>query len=291
MSEKAAETQASGGITSGIQKDTIVSKTIAYIWRQLPAWRDDPNRRDEHSENQLNLQLVKFLDAHALSEFSMVPFNHQEYQSGRRSVDLSASPVEPITIGASLHTIYDPILVIEGKRLPAPSPDREREYVSGGKDNVSGGIQRFKLGLHGSDHNIVAMVGYVQERSLTQWHRQINDWIVKFEQGILEDICVWNADEKLDLFEEDSLNGIASSRSVHSRVGSIKSSRIAIHHLWIEMNLNKHEHKGPAGYLVYYVFCLSLGIFAGILVFVQGTEDVGFRCALPDLPTENKPLV
>ncbi len=246
MSEKTAAAQTKGGITSGIQKGTLVSKTIAYIVRQLPAWRDDPNRRDAQSENQLNLQLVKYLDAHARSEFPMVRFDHQENQSGRRSVDISVSPVEPITIDARLHTIYDTILVIEGKRLPAPSLDREKEYVSGGKDKVSGGIQRFKLGLHGGDHNIVALVGYVQKCSLSQWHSQINDWIAKFAQGVFEDTCHWSDGEKLDTFEEDSLNGVAISKSVHSRVGSVKGKRLALHHLWIEMNLNKHKNQGTA---------------------------------------------
>jgi hypothetical protein len=246
MRRKAAEAQTRGSVTSGIQRDALVSKTIAYISRQLPAWRDDPNRSDEQAENQLNLQLVKFLDAHARSEFPMVRFDHEEYQSGRRSLDISASPIETIIIDARLHTIYDPILVIEGKRLPAPSPNREKEYVSGGKDNISGGIQRFKLGLHGGDYNIVAMVGYVQERSLNQWYKQINDWIAKFEQGIFEDSCEWSAGDKLDLFAEDALNGVASSRSVHTRVGSVKSKRIELHHLWIEMNFNGCKSQGTA---------------------------------------------
>jgi hypothetical protein len=105
MSGKTAETRTRGGITVGIEKDTLVSKTIAYIWRQLQVWRDDPDRLDEQSENKMNLQLVKFLDARARTEFPMVRFDHEEYQYERRSVDISASPVEPIEIGARLHTI------------------------------------------------------------------------------------------------------------------------------------------------------------------------------------------
>lgn len=244
MSEKADETSTRGGITSGVQKDTVVSRTIDYISRKLPAWRNDPSRVVVHSENQLNQQLVKFLDASARSEFPMVRFNHQEYQSGRRSVDMSASPVEPITIDARIYTIYDPILVIEGKRLPAPSADRGKEYVSGGKDHITGGIQRFKLGLHGGNHHIGAMIGYVQERSLRQWYNQINDWIEKFEQKIFDDSCEWSVGEKLVSFEEHSLLGLASSRSVHSRVGSLISKRIELHHLWIEMNPNKKKGIG-----------------------------------------------
>jgi hypothetical protein len=244
MNGKVAKAQTRGGVTSGILKEALVSKTISYVSRQLQSWRDDPGRRDVQSENQLNLQLVKFLDAQARSEFPMVRFDHEEYQSGRRSIDMSASPIETIIIDARLHTIYDPILVIEGKRLPAPSLDREKEYVSGGKDSISGGIQRFKLGLHGGDHNIVAMVGYVQEQSLSQWHKQINDWIAKFERGIFEDSCEWSAGEKLALIEEDSLNGVARYNSTHSRVGSVKKERFELYHLWIEMNCNKHKKQG-----------------------------------------------
>lgn len=241
MSEKTAGPQSRGGITSGIQKDTLISKTISYIWRQLPAWRDDPYRRDKQSENELNLQLVKFLDAHARSEFPMVRFDHEEYQYGRRSIDISASPVEPVTIDARLHTIYDPILVIEGKRLPAPSSDREHEYVTGGKGKISGGIQRFKLGLHGANHNTAVIIGYVQKRPLTQWHHQINEWIMKLANGTMQDSFDWKADEQLDSFEEDLLEGVASSRSTHLRNCNVKSKSISIHHLWIEM---KSKAKG-----------------------------------------------
>lgn len=55
-------------------------------------------------------------------------------------------------------------MVIECKRLPTPGgKDREREYVSGFHANGSptGGIQRFKLGLHGGQVHDAAMIGYV----------------------------------------------------------------------------------------------------------------------------------
>jgi len=236
MSRKKIDTRTRGGITSGIEKDSLVLKTVAYIWHQLPKWRDDPNRPMEQSENKLNLQLVKFLDVHARSEFPMVRFDHEEYQYGRRTVDVAASPVEPITIDAKLHTIYDPILVIEGKRLPAPSFDREKEYVSSGKDDVSGGIQRFKLGLHGADLNTVAMIGYVQKGPLVYWYNQVNEWIAKFASGLIQDSCNWSEGDKIEPLEEDLQMGAARSRSDHSRSVRLKSKRIAIYHLWIDMN-------------------------------------------------------
>ena len=150
MSDIHEKEQSIGRITSGIDREnTLAIKTINFVSRQLPAWRDDPVRPQEQAEDRLNLQLCKFLDSRARNEFPMVRFDHEEYQPGRRRVDLSASPVEATTIGAKLHTVYDPILVFECKRLPAPSLDREKEYVTGGKEHTSGGLQRFKLGGHG----------------------------------------------------------------------------------------------------------------------------------------------
>ena len=71
--------------------------------------------------------MCKFLDSRARQDFPMVRFNHEEYQGDRRSVDLSASPVERMIIGARLFTVYDLFLVLEGKRLPPPSRRRESE--------------------------------------------------------------------------------------------------------------------------------------------------------------------
>lgn len=226
-----------GKITSGLAPGTLALKTIGFVRDQLPFWRDDSSRPDEQSENKLNLQLCKFLNAKARNDFPMVHFEHEEYQSDRRSVDVSASPVTEATIGASLFTIYDPITVFECKRLPAPSPDREKEYVTGGIEHKTGGIQRFKLGLHGANHDIAAMVGYIQERSAREWYEEINKWIIELSSGALADVCVWNMSEMLDQLQEDSLKGIANCRSTHNRKGSKLSNEIVIRHLWIKMHM------------------------------------------------------
>ncbi len=229
---------AEGQLTSGIDQttSTLVLRTITFVRQQLPAWRDDPGRPDEQSENKLNLQLCKFLDSHARNDFPMVRFDHEEYQTGRRSVDLSASPIEAIVIDARMYTIYNPFLVFECKRLPAPSKDREKEYVTGGADKISGGIQRFKLGLHGASLDSVVMIGYVQEYSLSYWHRKINEWVSELDIGTIADTCVWNDSELLEMVDECVSKGLAICRSVHMRTGGTASSDIIIHHLWIAMN-------------------------------------------------------
>lgn len=227
--------QAIGKITSGLVPGTLALKTIDFVHAQLPAWRDDRDRPDEESEKELNSQLCKFLSAHARNDFPTVFFHHEESQSGRRIVDMSALPVEASTYSTTTYTIYDPIVVFEGKRLPAPSHEREKEYVTGGIKQKSGGIQRFKLGLHGANHDIAAMVGYLQAGAASDWHNKINKWITDLCSGSIPDTCDWNLSEILELLEEDIANGTAKCRSVHNRTSNNQNNKITIHHLWIKM--------------------------------------------------------
>lgn len=226
-----------GRLTTGITS-TLAEMTIKFVYKLLPEWRDDPDRPIEGSENKLNLQLCKYLDSYARNIFPMVRFNHEEYQSYRRSIDLSASSTEKIIIDAKQYSIYEPFLVFECKRLPAPSKDREKEYVTGGKERTSGGIQRFKIGEHGAGLNQAVMVGYIQERSLKAWHYEINKWITALAKGAIEDTCDWDTDEKLKLFNKDESKGLANYWSFHSRTGSKLSNEIKINHLWIVMHGN-----------------------------------------------------
>lgn len=225
-------------ITSGIKFQTFQLKIIDFVYQQLPTWQDDPDRPNEQSEDKLNLQLCKFLDAHARNDFPMIRFDHEEYQTGRRRVDMSASSAKSIFFEAKLYTIYDPVLVLEGKRLPAPSSSREKEYVTGpNPEKISGGIQRFKLGFHGAKHNLAAMIGYIQDRFECDWHATINGWISELVSNPIGDGCVWTADETLKAFERDASRGIYSYRSIHSRTGDLLNNEIELHHLWVTMNV------------------------------------------------------
>ena len=185
-----------GRITSDIKLQTSILSIINFVSERLPIWRDDADRVDEQSEPK---------------------------------------SAEEMIIETQTYTTYDPVLVIECKRLPAPPPkDREKEYVTGTQPNkITGGIQRFKLGLHGAKHNLVAMIGYVQDRSACYWHGKINGWISELVTNPVGDGCIWTANETLNPLEEDKTKGIASYRSTHSRT---LGDKIELHHLWITMN-------------------------------------------------------
>jgi len=225
-----------GGNKMPVDPKRVALEAIAFVRGHLSAWRDDPDRPFEQSEPKLNAQLCDFLDSRARSLFPMVRFKHEELQFGRSSVDLSAKLAASMILETKAYSIYDPILVLECKRLPAPSQDREKEYVTGGKERKSGGIQRFKLGLHGADLALVVMIGYVQKRSAHEWHQDINKWIFELCSGMAEDGCDWTTNETLELLEEDAVKGISCCRSVHGRTNSSLSSEIEIHHLWIVIN-------------------------------------------------------
>jgi hypothetical protein len=202
---------------------------------ELPNWRDTPNRPVEESEERLNAQLCKHLEVTARHSLRMVFFHHEEKQTGTRRVDFSASPTEKGFVGTMFHTIYDPFLVLEGKRLPPPkNGGREREYVTGG-DAKSGGIQRFKLGLHGAKHEIAVMIGYVQADTPAEWNARINSWIRELEDTVQSDGTKWSSTDRLSGFAENNGKRVATSLSKHLRSGDVFSPNISIHHLWLRM--------------------------------------------------------
>jgi len=208
---KRAAGNSSGRITSGISPDTVPLRIIAFVRAQLPAWRDDPDRPPVDSELLLNSQLCKFLNARARTDFPMITFGHEEPQASRRHADVSALPSEGVVINARPYTIYDPVLVIECKRIPAPAENREREYVTGTDPRrITGGIQRFKLGQHGGQMDKATMIAYVQEGIPHQWLQKINGWILELIDKPVGDGCPWSSDDILREMREHTSNDVVS---------------------------------------------------------------------------------
>ena len=215
-----------------IECDNLIDQTIEFIRDSLYPWKNDPDRQQVKAEKKLNGKLADFLSSKAATLFPMVFFRHEQDQGEQRSVDLAAKPNQPVVIHGVRHSIYQPVIVIECKRLPAPSNDREREYVTGENGAITGGIQRFKLGAHGAEHDTAVIVGYVQENSPQDWHPIINGWISDLSESNSE---AWSSDEKLGAFTTYNSGALLESTSTHPRVKECKSPRIKIHHFWIQM--------------------------------------------------------
>lgn len=153
---------------------------------------------------------------------------------------MGAHGTEDVTlIGVRSYTIYEPFLVIEAKRIPAPSIDREREYVTGTARNSggpTGGIQRFKLGLHGGDVETAAMVGYIENGLPDHWLRVINGWIQELAAMSPTEACPWNTSEILHSGQEDAARGVSTFTSVHPRSASCITGAISLQHIWVVMD-------------------------------------------------------
>lgn len=223
-----------GRITHGPQLNGLVQRTLEFVQAELPHWRDYPRRSPESVEEKLNIQLSKFLNVRAREVTLPVHFHHEEKQAEQRRVDVSAGPINEELIETVLYSIFDPFLVLEGKRLPPPDGKaREKEYVTGG-EKISGGIQRFKLGLHGDQLAIVAMIGYVQKNDAAYWLDQINAWIREQTTITQADGSTWALDEQLGPLSHSAELITVRSESVHSRTASV-SPQVTIVHLWVEM--------------------------------------------------------
>jgi hypothetical protein len=238
-----ARAHSAGQLNRGITDNTLVERTLDFIWASLVPWRDDPERFYADSEEELNGQFHDFIDAKARNEFPMVYFRHEQRQTGIRRVDLAAKPVQSVQIESVTYTKYEPILVIEGKRLPAPSPKtREKEYVTGG-EKTSGGIQRFKLGLHGKDHQLALLIGYLQKKTPKHWLSTVNGWISDLAEM---DTDSWSLDETLDECPEVMTLDAGKSVSVHPRCGNCVSPNIRLFHFWVQMSSKSDRTSGES---------------------------------------------
>lgn len=230
-------------VRSGNFDETIhlpaASKTgiVEFIGKEIPRWRDFLNRPSESSETKLTEHLCNFLNSAA---YCSDEWNHIQFQTetadetaGNRKIDLTVKPLAcEIIIGNKRHTIFQALFPVECKRLPTPKgKDRdEREYVVTAK-GATGGIQRFKLGHHGAEHDFAAMIGYVQQETFEYWLKKVNGWILKLS---IDPGKPWNKTDIVKKLSIDSISRCYLMSSVHERSGTLNS--ITIRHLWIDLS-------------------------------------------------------
>ncbi len=119
---------------------------------------------------------------------------------------------------------HEPVFIMEAKRLPSPSKNREKEYVIGKtpSGNPNGGIERFKLERHGKGLNNCGMLGYVETNSFDDWLNKINTWI----SDLMPD---WSEHEKLKLISSGDKQVYIESIVIRP------NSNLKLHHFWIDI--------------------------------------------------------
>lgn len=118
------------------------------------------------------------------------------------------------------------IFYVEGKRLPKPKSAKE-EYVKGlsTTGNPSGGIERYKLGLHGEPNRLKSngLIAYVEKKTIAEWQEIINQSIRAQYPNDTDLIPVMGR-----------INEFSSS---HEHEETKKA--IIMYHFWIDITKNK----------------------------------------------------
>ena len=211
-------------------------RLLDFIRDELPKWRDHPDRKAESAENKLTHQLCNYLcsaSRHS-TKWNSLQFRTEvpDEKAANRSIDLVPFPSDAVIwIDGIRHSIYDPILPIECKRLPTPKgADRdEREYLFS-KFKTTGGVQRFKAGHHGAAYTVGAIIGYVQSGNPVDWFATINGWASELAAHGVEG---WSKTDTLSFDNHDPTGRLASLDSRHRRISNLED--IDLKHLWIEM--------------------------------------------------------
>lgn len=209
-----------------------IRRIVNFVVDQLPAWRDHRDRRPARSEVTLNAQLCVHLNGAArragLDTLQFCAETPDESCRGR-SVDLAALPCgAALWVEGRRYSEFEVILPIECKRLPTPTDDGrdEREYVLTGHA-TTGGIQRYKLGVHGAANTIALIIAYVQRGVPAHWMTIINRWI---DEASNTDVS-WR-DERLVASSARPAEGVYEFHSIHKR-SVATSPTVELHHAWV----------------------------------------------------------
>ncbi|MCP4216944.1 MAG: hypothetical protein GY765_20005 [bacterium] len=140
---------------------------------------------------------------------------------------------EGIFIHSKWYADDESFFAMEAKRLDIISKAREREYLVGRWENDryrdSGGVERFKKGLHGRNLQYGALIGYVQKFDFDYWYGKINLWLDELSAVTGSPDCQWSGEDKL--VEIHRTGTTAKFRSTNSG----KGGTMELFHLWVNL--------------------------------------------------------
>ena len=212
---------------------------VAFIERELPVWRRRPDRPQVTDEPRLNETLCDHLDCASRRQcFDSIRFCHEPYQSSGREADIAVKPAGTIKVEGRAYCEFEQLLPIECKRLPTP-PDKRRndlEYVHGLLGHRTGGIERFKHGLHGPANQCALIIAYVQAESFAHWLALINARLALLAQNGTDN-GLWQPVEPLSSFTAADSADVHKFTSHHRRISPPSCSEsVDMEHLWLRMN-------------------------------------------------------
>jgi hypothetical protein len=214
-------------------------KIVGFIEQELPVWRDRPELSQMTDEPNLNQSLCLHLDKASRRQcFDSIRFLQEPIQASGRNADIGVMPLDNIMVEGICYHDFEQLLPIECKRLPTPSGGRrsDMEYVRGVPGHRTGGIERFKHGLHGPTNQHALMLAYVQAESFAHWLIAINARLTKLATDRADD-GIWNPTKPLSSCTSTRGAEVHRLKSCHRRLSPpCSSDKVEMEHLWLRMN-------------------------------------------------------
>jgi len=224
----------SGELTHGIEIDSSIKSVVEYVQTQLNVFRLKYIGETSTKEDTLNENLFIILRRNiGARPYFFKPEKIQNPKSGRSAkTDIGVLFIdENIKVFDRAFNENDAFFEIECKRLPTPGSNRKKEYVIG-KLKPCGGIQRFKMSIHGKNLKNAAIIGYIQKEDAEYWNLKINEWI---DELIVSTPTIWKKEDKLVRITRGS-KGLDNFVSKNFRFTvSGKDDFINVSHLWINL--------------------------------------------------------
>ena len=159
-----------------------------------------------------------------------IDINYEDYISGELSLFLNNNVIQSgylfgfRQVGPDIKVFQFPHPVHETERFVIEA----KRLYKGSRDYVNSGIGRFKNKEHGKNHDIAAMLGYVQKEDFNYWHGKVNSWIDDLIANP-NDCIGWSEQDKITIIQ---VSEFGEYKSTHSR---IKINPITLYHFWINL--------------------------------------------------------
>ncbi len=232
------------GKITGPEPDESILSVVEFVEDHLIDFSKKYADSNIRNEIGLTQQLVILLNIYATKE--KYPFwFHPDYMeipergdSPRVDIGTISKEEEGVVIESKTYASKS-FFSLEAKRLGELGSKRSKEYLIGrrekGKYINTGGVERFKQGIHGGSLKYGAIIGYVQTFDFVCWHDRIDSWIDDLIEKKLHSPVSWSPDDKL--IRENIKSKTARFVSKNSR----RNDYITLFHLWTTLNRDVQE--------------------------------------------------
>lgn len=227
----------------GPEDSCSIMMVVKFVERNLETFSKECSGSSVVNEKGLTQRLCILLNQQA--RLGCFPFLFEkEYmeipeRGDSPSVDIGVitQSREGVCVQSRWYSNKESFFSMEAKRLDDISTARQREYLVGRKENGKyrdcGGVERFKMGIHGKGLQYCALIGYVQKYDFNYWYRTINSWIDESIADCNSSTISWDEGDKLVIIDNANQDNraVAQFRSRNSR----EDGFVDLFHLWVNL--------------------------------------------------------